>query len=409
MKIALVAYDVALPGERGLGRLYYLAGLFRASGYDVELITGTFQHWEKRFRTPDEMRASHPFAVTFLDRTPYTKNIQLKRIASCRILARNIRRHLDSGDHDLIYCMIPDNHIAATAAAVGKRRDVPVIIDVEDLWPEAMRLVLDVPVVSDVLFSYFTADARRAYRMADGVIGSSDTYRDMPLKYKADVPLRETVYVGNDLAAFDAGAAENRAAPQKPAGEFWVTYAGTLGASYDLGTLVRAADIVRRRGAEDVRVLLLGDGPQRAELEALAASSGGNVRFLGYMPYPVMAAYLTVSDVTVNSLGAKAAQSIVSKIGDYLAAGKPMINTGPDPEFREKAEEDGFGLNVSPGDADALAEAILRLKGDAAARDEMGRKARALAETQFDRAASYRRIVAMADRLLGVDREEQNA
>lgn len=403
MRIALVAYDVALPGEKGLGRMYWLAGLFRRAGYDVELITGTFQHWEKRFRAPEEMAGEHPFPVTFLARTGYEKNIQLKRVASLLSLARSVRRHLEANEYDLVYCLIPDNHIAAEVGRYARRRGIPFIIDVEDLWPEAMRLVLDVPVVSDVLFSAFSLSARAAYRRADGVIGSSDTYRDEPLKYGVEVPRRETVYVGNDLAVFDAGAAENPV--EKPESEFRVVYAGTLGASYDLATLLWAADVLARRGEKDVRILLLGDGPQRAELERLAEGLSGNVTFLGYQPYAVMAGWLRASDVTVNSLGEKAAQSIVSKIGDYLAAGKPMINTGLDPEFREKVEADGFGVNVAPGDPEAMADAILRLKNDPAGRGTMGRKGRAVAEAQFDRPTSYRKIIAMADGLLGLERE----
>lgn len=404
MKIALVAYDVALPGEKGLGRMYYLAGLFQQYGYEAELITGTFQHWEKRFRTAEEMAREYPFRVVFLDRTAYTKNIEFRRIVSLRTLARALRRHLEANSYDLVYCLMPDNHIAAMAAKYAQKCGVPFIIDVEDLWPEAMRLVLDVPVVSDMLFSYFTVNARAAYRRADGVIGSSDTYRDEPKKYKVAVPRRETVYVGNDLAAFDTGAAANLARVEKPAGEFWVTYAGTLGASYDIGTLIRAADLMKKRGDASVRVMLLGDGPQKAELEALAAELCGNVTFLGYQPYPVMAAYLRRSDVTVNSLGAKAAQSIVTKIGDYLAAGKPMINTGLDPEFRAKVVTDGFGVNVPPGDDAALADAIAALRGDPSAAAVMGARGRRIAEEQFDRPVSYRKIIAMADGLLGVER-----
>ena len=42
----------------------------------------------------------------------------------------------------------------------------------------------------------------------------------------------------------------------------------------------------------------------------------------------------------------KAPQSIVTKIGDYLAAGKPIINTLASPEFRKKVEHDGLGRNI---------------------------------------------------------------
>ena len=44
-KIAIVADDIALPGEKGLSRLHYLAELFTRCGFETEIITADFQHW----------------------------------------------------------------------------------------------------------------------------------------------------------------------------------------------------------------------------------------------------------------------------------------------------------------------------------------------------------------------------
>ena len=109
-----------------------------------------------------------------------------------------------------------------------------------------------------------------------------------------------------------------------------------------MATLVRAAALLERQrlartGAPagptgqaipPVRVKVLGDGPDREKLQALAAELDAPADFLGYQDYEHMAAYLCASDIVVNSLVKSAAQSIVTKIGDYLASGKPMINTG---------------------------------------------------------------------------------
>lgn len=274
------------------------------------------------------------------------------------------------------------------------------IVDVEDLWPEAMRMVLDVPIISDLLFFPFSHYAKQAYRNADAVVGSSDTYRDEPLKYGVRPKKSKTVYVGTDLRDFDRGAAEAAdRVPEKPEDEFWVTYAGTLGTSYDIPTLIDAAALLQKRG-DPVTVQLLGDGPLAEAFRAQAKNSGADVRFAGFLPHGEMAAYLCRSDLTVNSLVSKAAQSIVSKIGDYLAAGVPMINTGLDPEFCNKTAADGFGVNVPPEDASALADAIAGLKRDKAAREEMGRRAREICEAQFDREHTYTGLVQLARELL---------
>lgn len=401
-KIAVVASDVAMPGEKGLGRLYYLSNLLCQNGFDVELITADFQHWEKAHRPAEriaELRKNAPFRLTFLHEPAYTRNVDPKRILSYRRLAANTKTYLSTRQYDLVYALIPDNHLAATAGRFAKERGIPFVIDVEDLWPEAMRMVFDVPVVSDVLFSYFTFNAKKAYACADAVVGSSDEYRDEPLKYGVDVPRKKTVYVGSDVKAFDDGAAAFAGSVQKPEGEFWVVYAGTLGASYDIGTAIEAASLIAAEGHPEIKWLMLGDGPERENWEAAAKKTGADIRFHGFLPFEEMAAYLSLSDITLNSLVEKAAQSIVSKIGDYLAAGKPMINTGLNKEFCEKVLNDDFGVNVPPGDPRLLADAVLALYRSPEDRQRMGKNAREIAETQFDRAKTY---LGIADLLLSL-------
>ena len=404
-RIVIVANDVAMPGEKGLPRLHYLAELLSENGFDVTLLTADFQHWEKRFRTKEDRDRAESLSkskLVFLHENSYKKNLDLRRILSYRTLAKNAKRYLEQNSFDLVYALIPDNHLAATAGKYAKKRGVPFIADVEDLWPEAMRMVFDVPVLSDLAFSYFTVNAKKTYRLADAVVGSSDEYRDEPKKYGVTPADSVTVYVGSELDRFDKGAKKNADKPKKGENEFWVTYAGTLGASYDLETMIAAADTLQKRGFTDIRTLFLGSGPDEERLRAAAAKTAADVRFTGYLPYEEMAAYLKASDVTVNSLVAKASQSIVSKIGDYLAAGVPMINTGLNAEFKAKVTSDGFGLNVPPGNAEALADAIQKLYENKALCETMGKTARTLAETQFDRKTSYMKIVELIEQQTGV-------
>jgi len=406
-RIAMVVTDVALSGEKGLNRMFYLAELFCQYGYEVDILTSRFQHWLKRFRTEEEMKAVQAAAksnIIFFDEPGYTKNVQVKRILSRRVLTGHIKKHLESHEYDLVYSQIPDNHLSSVAAAAAKKKGIPFVIDVEDLWPEAMKMVLDIPVISDVLFSYFSITAKKAYRLADAVVGSSDSYRDEPLKYGVRIPNAVTVYVGSELSVFDAEAAENMAQVEKLADEFWVTYAGTLGTSYDIATLIRAADILKKEGADKLHIVLLGDGPMRGEFEALAKELSGNVSFKGYVPHSLMAAYLVKSDVVINSLVRKAAQSIVSKIGDYLASGHPMINTGMDPEFRAKVDADGFGVNVEPEDPETLAAVIRNMMAHPEDCERMGNTARRIGEEQFDRPTAYKKIIDMIDYLLTLEK-----
>ena len=93
-------------------------------------------------------------------------------------------------------------------------------------------------------------------------------------------------------------------------------------------------------------------------------------------------------------------QSIVTKIGDYLASSKPMINTGSSPEFRAKVATDGFGFNVDAEDEQALAHIIVELANNPSMCKIMGTKGRVIAETEFDQAHSYQKIVDLIRNLL---------
>ena len=400
LRIAVVTQGVKLGDEtRGYTRFRFVAEMLVRAGFEVDLITSTFQHWDKAQR--NTTRACYqglPYRIQFVFEPGYQKNLDVRRINSHRVFARNLRGYFKSRfadnayAYDLIYSEIPPNDMARVCAEVAHANGIPYVCDVNDLWPEAMRMAVDVPVVSDVAFAPFAFDARRAYKLISAAVGTSDEYANQPATYRNEPYTKRTVYVGNQLATFDAGAAAHAAEVQKPEGEFWVIYAGMLGASYDIATLIQAVKLAHERD-ERICCKLLGDGPDRQKLEALAADLQAPVEFVGYAPYDLMAAYLCAADVTVNSLVKSAAQSIVTKIGDYCAAGIPMINTGSSLEMRKKTQADGFGVNVVAEDAEALADVIVDLAAHPERCAEMGKRARDIAEEQFDQERSYQTIV----------------
>lgn len=132
----------------------------------------------------------------------------------------------------------------------------------------------------------------------------------------------------------------------------------------------------------------------RASVEAAVERTGAPAELLSCMPYRAMEAWLKASDMVVNSLVANAPQSMPTKISDYLASGRPMINASMNAEFREKVVRDGFGVNVVvPDGVEGLARVICELVEDYVGRARMGRVARELAAAQFNRPHSYEATV----------------
>ena len=402
-KIAVVTMGVSLEGEKGYSRFRSICQIFCEAGFDTTLLTTNFQHWEKKHRDLSAIdTGAYPYHLVFFEEPGYLRNIDIKRIKSHAQAAVNLGKALrESGPYDIIYCEIPPNDVARTVIEYAEEMKIPSIIDVNDLWPEAMKMILDIPVLNALMYRSFIRDGNYVYSHCSGVIGTSDEYRDRPFQdFPRKIP-KETVYVGNDIGLFDKGVAECMDKVENEENTFVVTYAGTIGASYDLKTLILAAGLLEKKGYNDIRIQILGDGPDRVKLEKLVCREGiNNVSFPGYQPYDIMAAYLVKSDLLVNSFVRKAAQSIVTKIGDYLAAGRPMINTSLSTEFCRIVKENRFGVNIEPEDVSVLAKTILKFYRHPDVCLRMGQQARKTAELLFDRKQSYHKIVEMAEALV---------
>lgn len=161
-----------------------------------------------------------------------------------------------------------------------------------------------------------------------------------------------------------------------------------------------------KKGYKNIKFKILGLGPDLERLKKLISKDSAQVEFLGYVEYEKMAAYLSKSDIVINSFVKKAPQSIVTKIGDYLASGKPMINTCSSIEFKNKVERDNFGVNIEAENVEELEKAILKLYENEELAQNLGKNARKIAEKEFDREKSYYKIVEMVNSLLGENNEK---
>ena len=86
---------VALLDEKGYTRFRYLSDFLVKAGYKVDLITSTFQHWEKKQRNlNDYNNLPYGFDVHFIYEPGYKRNVDWRRIYSHRIAAQNIKKFL---------------------------------------------------------------------------------------------------------------------------------------------------------------------------------------------------------------------------------------------------------------------------------------------------------------------------
>src|SRR5690606_20385478 len=104
---------------------------------------------------------------------------------------------------------------------------------IQDLWPEAFKMVFNIPFVSNTIFYPMKKKADYVYSTADNIVAVSQTYAERAIKVNKKCTNAKSVYLGTDLAYFDRLAKENKY-KNKPKDEIWIVYIGTLGHSYDI-------------------------------------------------------------------------------------------------------------------------------------------------------------------------------
>ncbi len=172
-----------------------------------------------------------------------------------------------------------------------------------------------------------------------------------------------------------------------------VLYSGNMGRKQGLEILADAAALVQQRGAPaaHIQFVFCGNGPGRAELEALCVDSS-NVRFMDLQPIERLGELLGLADIHLLPQRANAADLVMpSKLTGMLSSGRPVIASArPDTELGMVAAQ--YGLAVPPEDAPALATAIELLAGQPVLRAQLGRAARLHAESRIERDAVLRQF-----------------
>lgn len=395
--ILFITHFTQIPGENGNGRFLYIIENIDKTNVDIEVVTTSFSHKKKIQRKFDtsiiNKEVNQNVKLTLLYEPDYNKNVSLKRFYSHYLFARNVYKYLlKRKKPDLIYCSVPSLDVAKIAAKYAKDNNTKLIIDVQDLWPEAFKLIFNIPIISNIIFYPMKKTADYIYESADEIIAVSETYLNRALEANRTIKEGKIVFLGTDLSEFDEAFINNKY-QNKPENEVWVAYAGTLGHSYDLTNVFDALEIVKNTGIDNLKFIVMGDGPLKEKFQGYAEEKQIDTLFTGRLPYGDMVGLLGVCDIAVNPISKGAAQSIINKHGDYAAAGLPVINTQECLEYRNLVDEYQMGLNCENNNSKDLAINLLKLYEDKKAREIMGQNSRRLAEERFDRKKIYVNIL----------------
>ncbi len=207
------------------------------------------------------------------------------------------------------------------------------------------------------------------WRHADALIANSRGLKELAQAFEPDLPI-EVIPNGVDTAAFSP-------APEMPE-TAQILFVGRLAKIKGPDVLLRALAQLK---ACDWHCTLVGDGPQRPELEALARSAGLTERltFAGWQPRDALLSWYQRASVFVLP---SRQEGMPNALLEAMACGLPAVATRVSGSA-ELVLEGETGFLVPPEDDTALAQALKELILSPSLRAAMGARARKRAEREY--------------------------
>ncbi|REL38444.1 glycosyltransferase WbuB [Rhodohalobacter sp. SW132] len=286
--------------------------------------------------------------------------------------------------YDVVYVTSPPIFAGITGCILSRLFGSKFVFEIRDIWPDSV--VNEEALENNTLFVKIGNYLERwLYRKADLLIPVTPASEKI-IEKRASGTSTVVIPNGVDLNLFhkktdvQSGVDE----PINP-NKFRVGYVGSLGFIHDLNTLIRAAKMCETN--PDIEFIIVGDSGRNNRLQYLLDEyQPANVQWVGLKEHRQIPYYISSFDIAVNPVNNRfALESIVTvKFYEYLACEVPVI-TSAKGALRVIGEESGAAVTVAPGDADLLAEAILKLKADDQKRRALTTNSFQFVKERFDR------------------------
>ena len=289
---------------------------------------------------------------------------------------------------DVIFTVSPPPSVAAVASMVRRFTGAPVIYAVWELYPEILVKLGQIEEGSRVhrvlqRLEVYTYKASDKILVLQDAMGEAIAANHPPSASK--VAVVPTFADTDFLRPLDSRTSFRMEYGLE--GAFVVGYAGNLGVSQDLTTVIEAA---AKLNDEGIWFFICGDGTERSRLEELRDRLGAsNVIFTGHLPYERVPEIVATCDVSLVVLASGVgSEALPSKAYRIMACGRPILAVcDPGSPLDRLVTDREIGYSVETSSPDALCVAIRTAAANPEEVAAAGQRARGHAETEFSRTA----------------------
>jgi len=260
---------------------------------------------------------------------------------------------------DVIYSYHPPLTVGVAAAIVGFFRRVPVVNDIQDMWPDTLSSTGMVS--SNRILSMVGVVCDWVYRRAAKIVVLSPGFKTLLVERGVPGEKIDVIYNWCAEDAINQVLGATRAVPKR-CDQFRILFAGNMGHAQALDVVLAAAKTIEIV-APQVEFVFLGGGLEVDNLKQLAVTLGlKNVKFLPPVPMSEVGAYLSSADALLVHLKKDDLFRITipSKTQAYMAAGRPLL-MAVDGDAADLVARSGSGVVAKSGDANSISEAVIKL------------------------------------------------
>lgn len=304
--------------------------------------------------------------------------------------------------YDMVFCQqLSPITMSSPAVLYKKMHKVPLYTWVLDLWPESLTAAGGIN--NKYILGFFDWFVKSEYKNSDKILTSSKSFDQSILKYGdyKDKIIYYPQWSDGTSNASNMDFTLPKELQELSNGEnFIVMFAGAVGEAHGMECNMQAA--LKTKEHKNIKWVIVGDGRRLDWIRSFVKDNqlDDTVFTLGRFPSETMSHFFEKADVMLVSLTDSPLFNMYSpaKIASYMAAERPIIAVlnGEGGEVVKAAE---CGWNVKAGDADSLAELIVKLsKADKLDFAEKGRNGKEYYDNFFTKEKSLKKL----DEIMGL-------
>tara|TARA_Y100000589_G_scaffold167471_1_gene159375 strand:+ start:833 stop:2113 length:1281 start_codon:yes stop_codon:yes gene_type:complete len=342
-----------------------------SKGHQTEIISTRFFHQQKRFRKNTKNENIGGVLETLIDSPGYKSNISFRRLFDHHILSFNLLINLFRRENkpDIIFVGFPPIEWSLMAIFYSYMRNIPIVIDVKDLWPDIFWDKEEVNTLKKefikLLFMPYRIYSVLIASLADYITGPTELMANY-FKNNYQIKLLSKIFKNKYPKTFSSPIVPPQDKEQiqldilktDPKDCLNILFIGSLMSVYDFETIKKSIEILNNK-KKKIQLFIAGRGGSENYIKDIF-SNIENVYFLGWLNrkkaieissncHLALAPYKNIKNYELN---------LVNKYIDYMSLGLPVLSPlrGFAFELINKYE---IGWNYPPKDSSILSRIII--------------------------------------------------